>query len=234
MGIWDVHYLGKRDRAQGTKSFAFERPDGLEYRPGQFFYVAIPAEDPAGDPLLHHFSFSSSPTEPHIEFTTRMTGHEYKKRLDSLVPGTEARIDAPWGEFVVDPGAGAVAWICGGIGITPARSTIRWALDTGADLDIVLLCANRDAASIAFREELASMRSDRMRVVDVLSHPDAGWNGPTGHVDADLVREQVPDWAARRFFVSGPARMVEGTSAALRGLGVSDDRLMAERFPGYE
>jgi glycine betaine catabolism B len=245
MGDWDAKYLGKRDLATGTKSFFFERPPDLDYRPGQYFYVSIPTAGEAW--LRHHFSFSSSPTEPDIAFTTRMTGHEFKNAVDELAVGTTVGIEAPFGEFVVAPEMAKVAFVCGGIGITPARSTIRWALDTGAagrtvaaasppaQMDILLLYANRDLAGTAFADELAAIDAGGIRVVEIMSEPRAGWAGPTGHIDAAFVKEQAPDWRERYFFVSGPPGMVKALAGVLAGeVGVAADHLITEDFTGYE
>jgi glycine betaine catabolism B len=230
-----VSYLGKRDRAKGTKTFTLARPEDLDYQAGQFFYILIPPAPPASKWMEHHFSFSSSPTEPNVEFTTRMTGHEFKDRLDALAPGTEVRILGPDGALVLPPEVGKVAYVCGGIGITPARSMVRWDVDSGAGVDIVVLYANHDLAGAAFSDEFAALRSPRVRVVDVLSAPPPDWRGRTGHIDADTVREEVPDWRERVFYVSGPPPMVAALEQMLSAeVGVADDRLVTEVFPGYE
>ena len=105
MGEWDTRYLGSRDRATDTKTFSFERPSDLDYVPGQFFFVLLDQpQGPYTRPIEHHFSFSSSPTEPTVELTTRMTGHEFKQRLDALVVGEGVHIAGPDGAFVLAPG----------------------------------------------------------------------------------------------------------------------------------
>jgi ferredoxin-NADP reductase len=230
MGEWDVAYLGSRARATDTKTFSFERPPDLDYTPGQFFFVMLGSPRP----IEHHFSFSSSPTESSVEFTTRMTGHEFKDRLDALVPDESVHLAGPDGTFVLQPGMRKVAYVCGGIGITPARSIVRWVLDSEADIDMVLLYANRDLEGAAFREEFDAIRSENVRVVNVLSHPEPGWDGRTGRIDADLVRHEVPDWDVRDFFCSGPPVMVEALARVLlEDVGVSASRMMSEHFPGY-
>jgi glycine betaine catabolism B len=232
MGDWMTEYVGKRDRATGTKTFTFRRPAGLDYRSGQFFFINIPGEP--GTWLEHHFSFSSSPTEPDVEFTTRMTGHEFKDRLDALEPGTAVRLSGPQGNFVLQPDMRKVAYVCGGIGVTPARSTVRWALDTHSDADIVLLRAERDQAGSAFIEEFSAIRSPNVRVVNVLSSPEPTWTGRVGRIDANVVREEVPDWSERDFFVSGSLPMVTSIRSALAdGVGVAPARIKTEEFPGY-
>ena len=218
-----------------TKTFAFERPSDLEYAPGQFFFVLLVGSNESGTrPIEHHFSFSSSPTETDVEFTTRMTGHEFKNRLEMLEPGEVVHLAGPDGAFVLGPTMRRIAYVCGGIGITPARSTVRWALDTDADTDIVVLYGNRNLESTTFREEFDAIRSDKVRVVNVLSEPDAGWDGRSGHIDADLVREELPDWADRDFFVSGPPALVDALARVLiEDVGVSATRVISEHFPGY-
>jgi ferredoxin-NADP reductase len=235
MGEWDVRYLGSRLRAPGTRTFAFERPEGLDYLPGQFFFVLLRGPEGSGvAPMEHHFSFSSSPTELNVEFTTRMTGHEYKNRLDALTAGATVHIAGPDGAFVLEPSMRNVAFVCAGIGITPARSTIRWAVDTRADVDIVLLYGNRNLESVAFREELDELDSRHVHVVHVLSQPAPGWDGPAGHIDADVVRGHIADWADRDFFVSGPGEMVDGVVRMLVDeVGVAPERVYSEHFPGY-
>ncbi len=234
MGEWDVRYLGSRDRATATKTFTFERPADLTYAPGQFFFVLLQAAGSELRPIEHHFSFSSSPTEPVVEFTTRMTGHEFKNRLEMLEVGDVVHLAGPDGAFVLDPDATKVVYLAAGIGITPVRSTVRWALDSGAKVDIVVLYANRDLEGAAFREEFDAIASDTIRVVNVLSHPPSAWTGLAGHIDADIVRDVVPDWGERRFFVSGPPRAVDGLTRMLfDDVGVPTDRVISEHFPGY-
>lgn len=229
---WDVRYIEKIERAIGTKSFRFERPKDFDYLPGQYFFVSIPKDKDRW--LLHHFSFSSSPTEPHIEFTTRMRDSEYKNTMDTLPYGTIVRVNEVHGDFTVGEKMKKVAYVCGGIGITPARSTIRWAADTATDIDIVLLYANRNLASAAFRKELDELSGERLKVVHILSGPEEEWTGPTGHIDVDFVHDQVPDWSERIFFVSGPPAMVEAIRKVLEeDVGVSKDQLKVENFLGY-
>lgn len=231
----EVRFVGKRDRALGTKTFTLERPSAFDYAPGQFFFVSIPADDAGGEWLEHHFTLSSSPTERHLEFTTRMTGHPFKERMDELTPGTILRAEGPNGSFILRPEMKSVCYVCGGIGITPARSAIRWALDTGADVDIVVLYANRTAESIVFREEFEAIGSDRIRVVDILSEPDTAWSGPSGRIDAAFVRGSVPDHGERHFFVSGPPSLVKSLAQMLSvEVGIHGDRLLTEDFTGYE
>jgi ferredoxin-NADP reductase len=71
-------------------------------------------------------------------------------------------------------------------------------------------------------------------VVHVLSEPEAGWQGPTGVIDERCVRTQLPDYAERDFYVSGPAPMVDAVVRTLTSaLGIGSGRVFSEHFPGY-
>ena len=79
MPEWNVKLTDKIERTSDITSFRFDPPKGFTYLPGQFFFVYIPAEVEGN--IMHHFSFSSSPSEPYLEFTTRMRDSPFKKRL---------------------------------------------------------------------------------------------------------------------------------------------------------
>ena len=66
-------------RTTDVTSYRFPRPSELNYKPGQYFMITIKQD---GKELTHHFSFSSSPTEKEdIEFTKKLTDHEYSVAL---------------------------------------------------------------------------------------------------------------------------------------------------------
>ena len=80
MHAWSVKIIDKIERTSNITSFRLSPPEGLTYLPGQFFFIYIPAEVEGS--IMHHFSFSSSPSEPFIEFTTRIRDSPFKKRLN--------------------------------------------------------------------------------------------------------------------------------------------------------
>jgi len=234
MGEWEVRLTGRLERGGDTVSFRFERPPDLDYLPGQYFFLHLRKGDRV---LVHHFSFSSSPLDKgYIELTTRMRGSEYKKALGSLPLGAKVRIGDVHGEFTLKGVSGKVAFIAGGIGVTAAYSNIKWALQEGVKVDILLLYANRSLSSAAFLEELQSLSEahDNLKVVHILSRPEPGWTGETGHVNSELIERVVRDWRDRAFYVSGPPAMVASVREMLLGeLGLPEARVKVESFLGY-
>ncbi|MFH0917226.1 MAG: FAD-dependent oxidoreductase [bacterium] len=221
-------------------TFGFERPQGYEYRPGQWFVITFPG--PAG-PYDHHFSHSSSPTEPFLEFTTRMRGSDFKNALDALPLGTEVEIEGPFGAFTPQEGLERVAFVTGGIGITCVRSILRWLTDTrgrsstdAPPQEIVLLLANRSQAGVPFREELEQMEAalPGLRVVHVLSRPGARWPGHRGHIDVEILTRELPGPPSWAYYLSGPPSFCESMRELLVGWGIGPGSIKMERFDGYE
>jgi ferredoxin-NADP reductase len=53
-----------------------------------------------------------------------------------------------------------------------------------------------------------------------------------GVITEELLRDTIPDWQERLFYVSGPQVMVSATRRALLHLGVSHRRIKTDFFPG--
>ena len=220
-------------RTDDVKSFRFKRPLGFEFEPGQYIYITIPV---GGEKKEKHFSISSSPTEKNfIEMTKKITDHEFSRALDKLQIGDEVSIDGPYGEFTFTGEYPRIGMITGGIGITPLKSIITYCTDTGINSQITLLYGNRTEESIVFREELNSLeqRNKNLRVIHTMSRPGANWKGRRGHVDRTMIKEEIPDYADRVFYVCGPPALVEDLVNALATLGVPAEKIKVEDFPGY-
>jgi ferredoxin-NADP reductase len=48
-----------------------------------------------------------------------------------------------------------------------------------------------------------------------------------------MIEQETPDWRERVFFVSGPPVMVTAIRAGLREMGLMEDHIRSEAFPGY-
>lgn len=220
-------------RTPDVKSFRFKRPKEFDYDPGQYMYVTIMI---GGRKQTKHFTISSSPTETEfIEFTKKITDHEFSVALDHLKIGDWAYIEAPEGEFTFKGEYPKIGMITGGIGITPFRSIIKYCTDKGIKSQIILLYGNRYEESCAFKEELdaLSKQNRNLKIVHCLSQPSELWRGRRGHIDLQMIKEEIPDYTERIFYVCGPPGLVISIVDALKTLKTPDDRIKTENFPGY-
>jgi ferredoxin-NADP reductase len=224
-------------RVPGVKSFRFKVKDGVEFKPGQFFFVTIEID---GVERTKHFSFSNSPTEKgYVEFTKRITESEYSKALERLKIGHWAKLKMPYGAFTFLGEHQKIAFLSGGIGITPIRSICKFVADKGLSTDIVLLYGNDTEKDIIFRQDLDQMSriNKNLRIVYTLTSGEvnkATWPGRTGFIDEKMVKEEILDYQKRIFYLCGPPKMVEVLSDILKNkLGIGEDKIKLENFTGY-
>ena len=144
-------------RTHNVKSFRFRIKKDVDFKPGQFFFVTIKID---GIERTKHFSFSNSPTEKgYLEFTKRITESEFSKALSRLKIGDWAKLKMPYGSFTFEGEYEKIAFLSGGIGITPIRSICKLATDKRLPTDIVLLYGNNKEEDIIFRQDLDQMSS---------------------------------------------------------------------------
>lgn len=132
-------------RTPDIKSFRFDAANHREvhYKAGQFFYVTIKIGELEA---IHHFTISSSPTETakhgYLEFTKRITSSEYSQALDQMKPGDRAKLRGAEGDFILPSRNRKLAFLSGGIGITPLRSMLRYINDKQLKYDVILIYGN--------------------------------------------------------------------------------------------
>ena len=231
-------FLEKIPQVGDIVSFRLERPEGYQYQAGQWFVITF--AHPPGEPSAHHFSHSNSPTEPVLEFTTRLRGSEFKDALDALPVGAEVELEGPYGSFTLPKEVERVAFLTGGIGITCVRSILRRLADHSAAIpvprEIVLLFADGSEHGIPFREELERLEETilSLRVVHVLSRAGEDWGGYRGHIDERILTAEVPEPRSWLYYLSGPPSMGQAMRELLLGWGIETGSIKVERFDGYE
>lgn len=76
-----------------------------------------------------------------------------------------------------------------------------------------------------------------LRVVYTLtsSFDKNSWKGRTGFIGSVLVKEEIPDYADRVFYVCGPPKMVDGLKSILSDeLKLAKEKIKWEHFLGYD
>ncbi len=234
--------LQLRKRAKLSPSiveFAFKPAHKLAFAPGQYmeFTLAHPHADARGN--RRYFTLASSPTEDMVRLGVRFYERSSSFKRAMFTMGPRATIVAAHvaGDFTLpDDEAQKLAFIAGGIGITPFRSMLKYLLDTRQQRDITLLYASSSAQDIAYKDVLADAQSRLgVKVFYTLtggSPAPAGWSGYTGRIDVGMIQSAIPDYRERTFYLSGPPEMVRGHARVLKALGVPVWRIKKDYFPG--
>ncbi len=229
--------------AAGVYEFVFEPNRPLAFAPGQYLEWTLPHRRPDLRGNRRFFTIAASPTERELRIGVRIDkekGSSFKKALMALSPNNHVAMTASGlaGSFTLPPDKNKkLVFIAGGIGVTPYRSIVRYLLDKKERRDIVLFYAAADPNAFAYKDLFAhAEKSIGLKVVYVLAGAKEipyNWNGKIGYITANIVREEVPDFEERFFYLSGPPAMVSSYEKMLHEMGVRKSNIITDYFPGY-
>jgi ferredoxin-NADP reductase len=241
-----IKLLKKETVAKDTVSFFFEPQEEVTRAPGQYYYIDVPElkyPDPRGP--KRQFTISSSPTEGPIMVVTVRTRAEnisgYKKTLYELPDGSIIDAEGPQGHYICDEKTtGDQIFIAGGIGVTPYRCFMKYAIDNGLTTPMHLIYTNSTPDEITFRSEFEewAAKYPNIKVDMTVTHPEESqipWSGLTGRVDVALLEKLAPHYKAETttLWMCGPPPMVDAIDEALGKAGIPSQRRKIEKFTGY-
>jgi ferredoxin-NADP reductase len=208
-------------------SFVFSAPAEFTWKPGQYMHVTLPHENPDDRGIERWFTIAAPPHEdPRI--TTRIIGDHrssFKSALAALEPGATIEADAPEGDFILGDEAASYVFIAGGIGFTPFHAILSDLDHRGTMPQITVLYGSRDNKPV-FHQELAQLSAKYPQLaVHYVVEPD--------RINQAIINRFVPNLTAPVLYVSGPEPMTEAFETMLKGMGVAEDHLRLDFFPGY-
>lgn len=221
--------------ASDSYDFIFRSPRKLAFRAGQYLEWTIGLDHPDNRGNRRYFTVASAPTEDTVRLGVKFypQSSAFKRELGAMQPGDTIQAGQVAGNFTLpsDPQA-KLAFLAGGIGITPFRSMLRDLLDRGERRDITVLYGVSCNDHIAYRDVLEEAEAKLgIRTIHAVSQ-DARRGQYRGRIDPKLVREAIPDFRERVFYVSGSGPMVESVRAMLIDMGVARSRIRTDFFPG--
>lgn len=240
MPIYNIKLIGKKEVAEGTMAFIFEKPDGFTYKAGQFgdFTLINPKETDA-EGNIRGFSLTNPPYAKDLMVTTRMRNTAFKRVLKDLPLGTELKFDAPYGSFTLHNKKEIPAvFLTGGIGITPVRSIVMQATKDKLLHHIFLFYSNHKPEDTAFLDELTSLENENLhyKFIPTMTDMDKSkqeWKGETGFINKEMLAKYIKDLTKPIYYISGPAAMVAAMRKMLTEASIDDDNIRTEEFSGY-
>jgi ferredoxin-NADP reductase len=168
--------VGRRQVAEGTMAFRFEKPRNFLFKAGQFVdLVLVGARTDGSIEHTHTFSIASAPFAEEIVVATRMRDTAFKRALSLLAIGAEVTIKGPMGSFTLHKNVSRPAvLVAGGIGITPFLSMLSYAAVNKLHPTISLFYANRYLEDAAFMDTLRELESstENFRFVPTFTRAD--------------------------------------------------------------
>jgi ferredoxin-NADP reductase len=110
------------------------------------------------------------------------------------------------------------------------------ATDKGFSSKITLFYGCRTPGDIAFRKEFEALakRNPNLKLVFTVNRPaPPSWTGATGTINADMVKQHLPDYKENIFYSCGPPRMIDAMEKLVESLGLPKEKLKRELFSGY-
>ncbi len=226
--------------ATDTLEFTFMPNGNFAYLPGQYMEWTLPHANTDSRGTRRYFTLASSPTEPYLKLGVKFyeNGSSYKSAMvdiDSKTPLVAAQLA---GDFVMPyDTTKKLVFIAGGIGITPFRSMIKYLIDHKQPRVISLLYSAKTVSDFAYKDIFkAAKQAIGLNTTYVVSAPGAVIKDPNtvaGHINAEMIRQTIPDYQERIFYISGTHHLVGAMREALNQLGIHHSNIKTDFFPGY-
>jgi ferredoxin-NADP reductase/Na+-translocating ferredoxin:NAD+ oxidoreductase RnfD subunit len=226
------------EASSGVYDFIFASDRPFSWRPGQYLEWTLGHSWPDSRGNRRYFTVASAPGEREVRIGVKFYEPQssFKRALAHMRPGQTLSASHLSGEFVLPRNKNKkLAFIAGGIGVTPFRSMVHDLLDKREARPIVMLYANRTLADVAYKDVFdRAQRELGLKTVYALSNERAAVPGMiNGLIDESLIASQVPDYRERTFYISGPRAMVVAFRKTLTAMGVSRLNIKTDFFPGF-
>jgi glycine betaine catabolism B len=223
-----------------TYDFVFTPDQKMNFKPGQYMEITLehPRQDSRG--IRRYLTIASSPTEKEFRLGVKFYNKpsSFKKTLIQMKQNEEIVASQLTGDFTLPKDKNKkLAFIAGGIGITPFRSMIKYMLDEKEKRTVTLLYANWTENDIAYKN-IFDKAENELGIKTVYSCAKTPTILPGGHRCRGLLKEQdiveeIPDYKERLFYISGPPSMVKAFEGYLKNIGIKKKNVITDYFPGF-
>ncbi|HUZ93180.1 MAG TPA: oxidoreductase [Candidatus Paceibacterota bacterium] len=226
--------------APDVYEFIFASDKKIKFRPGQYLEWTLGHRHADARGNRRYFTIASAPTEDEVRLGVKCypDSSSFKKSLVGMQTGGKIAASQLSGEFTLPADTRKkLAFLAGGIGITPFRSMIKDLLDRNERREIVLFYSNKAASEIVYRDVFDAARGalgiKTVYAITEEKNISHGWKGERGRVDAKMIEREMPDWRERTFYLSGPRSFVTGFEQTLHCMGISHRNIKTDSFPGF-
>lgn len=236
MELYTVKLTQRVKRTKEVESFRFTSSAKINFLPGQFTQVFFDTGNLRNKELNKFLSFSCSPLKEYIEVTKKLSSSSFSQRLKNLRIGDEVGLAAPLGNCIFKDEYKKIAFLIGGIGITPVISILEYIMDKGLLTDTVLFYSNRTEDDIAFRIQLDTWQQANSNIKIFYTVTECPSSDPScifGRIDRDLVASGLRDYSERKIFIYGPPGMVKALESSCLEIGCRPANVKIENFIGY-
>lgn len=242
---FEIALKGKRQVAEGTMEFVFEKPRGFIFKAGQHLRMTLinPLETDA-EGNSRFMTLANTPQDADLVIAMRMRDTAFKRVLNRLHFGEkvliEILLDVPHGAFALhDDSSKPAVFIAGGIGIIPAYSMIKDAIERKLPHKMTLFYSNRRPEDAPYLQELEGFvkQNPSFTLVATMTEQEKSnqsWHGETGVINESMLKRYVSDLQSPIYYIAGMKEMVDAMKALIIGLSVNEENIKAEEFSGFK
>jgi ferredoxin-NADP reductase/Na+-translocating ferredoxin:NAD+ oxidoreductase RnfD subunit len=230
----------KVELTRDTIQFIFRPLEPLVFKPGQYMEWTLPHPKMDSRGNRRHFSLLSAPKAEELAIAVKFYDKpsSYKQSLKALEVGQEIIAANLGGDFTLPRGfeKKKLAFIAGGIGITPFISMIEHIIAEQKQCDITMLYSLKtmqDAAFVSIIEKAREFGVSTVYTISDTSSVPKDWEWGVGVIDDVMIQKEVPDYAERMWFISGPQLMVQAFEKKLGDMAIPKRNIMTDYFPGF-
>lgn len=220
--------ISKKLETDSIITFTWQPEKPINWQAGQYLHYNFNHNNPDDRGTERWFTIAAPPYEKNIKITTRMAEGQrstFKQALLKLKTGDVIEGDSPEGDFTITDLSKKYILIAGGIGITPFYSILKQLEYEKNSINADLLYLSRDE-NLVFKDDFEAMQQQNK---SFCVHKFTG--------DRRLTDEELAGFADlenSKFYISGPKSMVGYYFDKLQSLGVPENRLKKDYFPGYQ
>lgn len=204
-----------------VKTVRIDIDEKIDFIPGQFVML----ED---NGIKRAFSICSTPGKKYVEITFKVTG-KFSQLLDKKKVGDAIKVRGPYGTFTLDNSEKPIAFVTGGVGITPFISMLRHLKEANSKREVTLIYSARTPNDFVYIEELKKIcRQNNVKCTFTVTR--AKWEGINGRITKNTIIDSVGNIEDTVFYICGNAMMVSEISRILLEMSVEKNRIRFETW----
>jgi len=234
MRVYRSKIIKKETIAAGTTMIEIEKPNGFDFKAGQFIKLSLPdLENNPKNTNWRWLSIASAPYEANLAFVYRESDSSFKS---NLLPDAKVTISRPLGTLhLPTQDFQPIVFLAGGVGIAPSRSLVLQAEHENRLPVTWLFYSNRQIEDAAFLDEFKKIKNPKFNFIPVMSRlepTNKNWTGETGHISIEMLKRYFTDLTKQIYLVIGSPAFTDALVTMLTDAGIASQNIRLEKFIG--
>lgn len=216
---YKVKLLRKEKIAKDTWLFAFQKPEGYLFTPGQYQTFTLTLSNGKTD--WRDMTITSSPQHHELWLVTKVPKQpsKFKQTLSSLQIGVEVVLVGPSGGFTVRDEKPHV-FLAGGIGVNVFHSILVDAAEKRLQISMTMIASFSTKEDMIFLGELKKVENEKRNIIFI-----------DKRISKDILQNHTS--LEKIFMIAGPQEFVDAMQEMLTEMGVKSENIRIDYFTGY-